>query len=395
MDVAKIRNDFPFLQRKINDKPIIYLDNAATTQKPTPVLETLVSFYQNHCSNIHRGTHTLSLEASEIYEKARRRVARFLNADEDEIVFVRNATEAINLVARSLPISGKILLSLFEHHSNILPWQHSRELIYFESDPDGTVCLSDLALKSKQSVQLLTVSHVSNVLGTVNPLEQILAVAKENRVLTLVDASQSVPNMKIDVKQLDCDFLTFSGHKMLAPFSIGVLFVKRDVYPMLQPFMLGGGSVTEVHVDHYLWENPPQAFEAGTPNVAGAVALAAAIDYLEKIGLENILAHEKRLVKLALADLSRIKNLQVYGTEDVESRIGLISFGTKNLAAHALAKVLNLRENIMIRSGFHCAQPLHEKLGIGPSARASFYIYNTEEEVRKMTWLLKKVVEFM
>lgn len=395
LDISKVREDFPFLQRLIKGKPIVYFDNAATAQKPRQVIETLSNYYENYCSNIHRGIHTLSQESSELYEEARRKVARFINADEREIVFVRNTTEAINLVSNSLKGEGKILTTVMEHHSNLLPWNRAREVVYVDIDNEGRIDIDDLRNKIDQSTLLVAVNHISNVLGLINPIHLIVEEAKKRGALCLIDGAQSVPHLGIDVKELGCDFLAFSGHKMLGPSGIGVLYIKEDLYERMEPYLLGGSTIKEVHINQYVAEDPPLCYEAGTPNIEGAIALGAAIDYLEVIQMQNIYAHDKDLVGLALERMKESDNLEIYGSLDPEDRLSVITFNVKGIGCHAVAKVLNLRENIMIRSGFHCAQPLHDRLGIGPSARISFYFYNTEEEIQTMVELLNKLAQFM
>jgi cysteine desulfurase/selenocysteine lyase len=395
MHINSIRSDFPFLKRLINGKPIIYFDNAATTQKPQQVIDKLVKYYGNHCSNIHRGIHILSEEASELYEEARSKVARFINANESEIIFVRNATEAINLVSQCLRSPGKIISTVMEHHSNLLPWSTKRQVEYIDIHDSGTIKIDDLKRKIDNSTLLLTICHVSNVLGVINPIETVIDVAKKKGVLTLIDASQSIPHLKVDVRKLGCDFLAFSGHKMLAPSGIGVLYARRELMEEMTPFLLGGSMIKEVHLQGYVPEDPPLSYEAGTPNIEGAIALGAALDYIEHIGIDQIYQHERKLIGFALEKMKTIRNLEIYGPTDPGMRISAISFNSKSLGAHALAKVLCQRGNIMIRSGFHCAQPLHDRLQIPPSARASFYLYNTEEEIEVMVDLLKKIVDFL
>jgi len=379
----------------INGKPIIYFDNAATTQKPQQVVDTLVKYYSNHCSNIHRGIHVLSEEASELYEEARSKVARFINANDGEIIFVRNTTEGINLVSQCLKRPGKIISTVMEHHSNLLPWMTRREVEYVDIHDDGTLKIDDLVRKINSSTLLVTICHVSNVLGVINPVEMIIEEAKKKGVLTLIDASQSVPHLRIDVRELECDFLTFSGHKMLAPSGIGVLYVRRELMEEMSPFLLGGSMVKEVHLERYVPEDSPLSYEAGTPNIEGAIALGAAIDYIDHIGINQIYQHERKLIGFAMEEMKAIPNLEIYGPTDPDLRVSAISFNSRSLGAHAIAKVLCQRGNIMIRSGFHCAQPLHDRLKIPPSARASFYLYNTEEEIDTMVDLLKKVVNFL
>ncbi len=395
MNTSSIRDDFPFLERRLNNKPIIYFDNAATTQKPRQVIDALTNYYANYCANIHRGIHTLSQESSELYEEARRRVARFINADEREIVFVRNTTEAINLVSNALEGEGRILTSVMEHHSNFLPWHRKRQVDYIDIDHEGRINIDDLRSKIDHSTLLVALSHISNVLGLVNPIHLVVEEAKKRGALCLVDGAQSVPHLKIDVKELGCDFLVFSGHKMLGPAGIGVLYVKQDMYERMEPYLLGGSTIKEVHIGGYVPEDPPLCYEAGTPNIEGAIALGAAIDYLEDVQMHNIYAHDKLLVELALERMRKIDNLEIYGSLDQKDRLAVISFNLKGMGCHAVAKVLNLRGNIMIRSGFHCAQPLHDRLGIGPSARVSFYLYNTKDEIDVLAELLGKLAQFI
>jgi cysteine desulfurase/selenocysteine lyase len=395
MDVAAVREDFPFLRRQINDKSIIYFDNAATTQKPRKVIETLSNYYENYCSNIHRGIHTLSQESSELYEEARRKVARFINADEREIVFVRNTTEAINLVRACLKGDGKIVTTPIEHHSNLLPWTRSRKVEYVATDKKGRIDIDDMRSKIDSSTLLVAVTHISNVLGLISPVETIVAEAKKKGALCLIDGAQSVPHMEVDVKALGCDFLAFSGHKMLAPAGIGVLYIREVLYERMDAFLLGGSTIKEGHIGEYTSEDPPLCYEAGTPNIEGAIALGAAIDYLQDVRMENIYAHDKALLELCLEKMKKIDNVEIYGSLDQQDRLSVITFNVKNMGCHAVAKVLNLRGNVMIRSGFHCAQPLHDMLGVGPSARVSFYLYNTAEEIERMVELLRKVSQFM
>jgi cysteine desulfurase/selenocysteine lyase len=360
VDLARVRRDFPFLERQINGKPIVYFDNAATTQKPAGMIRALTD-----------------------------------NADEREIVFVRNTTEAINLVSRSLRGEGKILTTLMEHHSNLLPWSRERELVYAGIDGKGRIDMDDLRDKIDGSTLLVAVAHVSNVLGLVNPVEEIVEEARKKGALSLVDGAQSVPHMEIDVKEIGCDFLVFSGHKMMGPSGIGVLYIREDLYDRMNSFLIGGSSIKEVHTDGFVPEDPPLCYEAGTPNIEGAIALGSAIDYMDALGMDNIKAHDRLLVDTALERMRKIDDLEIYGSLDPDHRLSVITFNVKGMGCHAVAKVLNLRENVMIRSGFHCAQPLHDRLGIGPSARASFYVYNTVEEVELMTGLLGTLAKYI
>jgi cysteine desulfurase/selenocysteine lyase len=322
-------------------------------------------------------------------------VARFINADEREIVFVRNTTEAINLVSNSIKGEGKILTTVMEHHSNLLPWNRTKKVEYIDIDQEGRINIDDLKNKIDRSTFLVAVSHISNVLGLINPIHKVIEEAKKNGALCLIDGAQSVPHIEIDVKELDCDFLAFSGHKMLGPAGIGALYIKDDLYERMDPYLVGGSTIKEVHINEYVPEDPPLCYEAGTPNIEGAIALGTAIDYLENVRMQNIQDHDKKLVELAFERMNKIDNIEIYGSPDLNDRLSVITFNVKGMGCHAVAKVLNLRENVMIRSGFHCAQPLHDRLGIGPSARASFYFYNTEEEIGIFTELLGKLAQFM
>jgi cysteine desulfurase/selenocysteine lyase len=375
----------------IDGKPLIYMDSAATSLKPRPVIEAIVRFYTESCANIHRGVHLLSAEASELYEEARRKVARFLNADEEEIVFVRNATEAINLVCHSLHRDGAVVATLADHHSVTLPWLERRELHYVGIGRDGLLNMSNLRKVISCRPALVCFPHVSNALGAVTPVEEAIALAHEAGALVLVDGSQSVPHMPTDVRGLDCDFLVFSGHKMLGPSGIGVLFGRRNLLEEMQPFLRGGAMNKQVHKGSYVPEDLPGKFEAGTPNIEGAIGLGAAVDYLEEIGMENVEAHTRELTAVALYELSNIEKIRVHGPLDSKVRNGSVAFELPGLEAHGLAKILSNRYAIMVRSGYHCAQPLHEELGINQTVRASFYIYNTVDEIRSLTNALAEI----
>jgi len=404
LDTLKIRKDFPILKRKINGKPLVYLDNAATTQKPKSVINATVDYYSCHNANIHRGIHTLAEEATAMYEGARVKLAKFLGArSEKEIIFVRNSTEAINLVAYSwgranLKKGDEIILSQAEHHSNIIPWQivaseKGARIKYLEIDEEGKLPkISDIRNQISEKTKLLAITHISNVLGTINPVKEIaLEVKKINpQCLVLIDGSQSAPRMAINVANLGCDFFVATGHKMLGPTGIGVLWGKEEILETMPPFLGGGDMIREVYFNHFTTGDLPYKFEAGTPNIAGAIGLGAAVDYLEKIGMENIFAHEKELTVYALKKLSRIDGIRIYGPSNVKNKIGIVAFNLKGVPAHDLAQILD-EEGIAIRSGFHCAMPLHrEKLHIPASARASFYLYNTKEEIDKLVEGIKK-----
>jgi cysteine desulfurase/selenocysteine lyase len=391
LDTDRIRADFPILKRMIDGRPLIYMDSAATSLKPRPVIEAIVRFYTESCANIHRGVHLLSAEASELYEEARRKIARFLNADEEEIVFVRNATEAINLVCHSLHRDGAVVATLADHHSVTLPWLERRELHYVGIGRDGLLNMSNLRKVISCRPALVCFPHVSNALGAVTPVQEAIALAHEAGALVLVDGSQSVPHMPTDVRGLDCDFLVFSGHKMLGPSGIGVLFGKRNLLEEMQPFLRGGAMNKQVHKGSYVPEDLPGKFEAGTPNIEGAIGLGAAVDYLEEIGMENVDAHTRELTAVALYELSNIEKIRVHGPLDSKVRNGSVAFELPGLEAHGLAKILSNRYAIMVRSGYHCAQPLHEELGINQTVRASFYIYNTVDEIRSLANALAEI----
>jgi cysteine desulfurase / selenocysteine lyase len=401
LDVEKIREDFPIFKRKVHRKPLIYFDNAATTQKPIQVINAIKEYYENYNANIHRAIHTLSEEATQKYEEAREKVRKFINARSDkEIIFVRNATEAINLVMyawglNNLKENDKIISTVMEHHSNIVPWQFLRDKVglklkFIDVNNQGFLKLDELENILSKNTKLITVTHTSNVLGTINPIKEIGKIAHDNGSLILVDGAQSVPHMPIDVKKLDCDFLVFSGHKMLGPMGIGVLYCKEEILENIQPFLYGGDMIKYVTLEKSVWNDLPLKFEAGTSNVEGAIGLGAAIDYLNKIGMEDIRKHEIELTKYAIDKLSNLPNLDIYGPKKAEERGGVIAFNVKNVHSHDVAQILD-EDGIAIRSGHHCAMPLHQKLGIESSARISFYLYNMKEEIDNFIEALGKI----
>lgn len=385
LDVEKIRKDFPILDLKVNGKPLVYLDNAATSQKPLQVLDAVRNYYLTSNSNVHRGVHYLSEQATLVFEKARKTIASFINANPEEIIFTKNSTEALNLLMYSYGMSkikegDRIVLSEMEHHSNIIPWQQlairkKAELSYIPANNEGFLEKDAFPLMEKASIT--SIVHISNVLGTINPIEEMAPFAKENGVF-IVDASQSVPHMPVDVKKLGCDFLVFTGHKMLGPMGIGILYGRKELLEEMPPFLFGGEMISEVHKYSSKWSSPPQKFEAGTPDVGAAIGLAEATNYLSSLGMENIYSHEKELISYALKTVP--KNIEIYGPKDSSKRAGILSFNAKGIHPHDLSTVLD-SEGIAIRAGNHCAQPLHEKLGLAGSARASFYLYNTKEEI--------------
>ena len=398
-----IRKDFPILKRTVREnKALVYLDNASTTQKPNQVIDAINDFYRNHNANIHRAVYALAEEATELYEQTRDKVANLINIkNRKEIIFVRGTTEAINLVAyawgRDHLKEGDIIVTTeYEHHSNIVPWQlltkeKGAKLEYIGMDDDGELILDDLdKYLATGKVKLVTFSLVSNVLGTISDAEKIISKCKAAGVLTLIDGAQAVPHMKVDVEKLGCDFFAFSGHKMLGPTGIGILWVRTSVLETMNPFQGGGDMIREVHKYETTWNDLPYKFEAGTPSIADVVGFGAAIDYLSKIGMDNIRQHEIELTSYALEKLSSVKGLHIYGTKDISKRGGVISFNFADVHPHDVAQIVD-GEGIAIRSGHHCAQVLMERLNVAATSRASFYIYNTKEEIDKLIISLNKV----
>ena len=400
---AKVRKDFPILKREIHGHPLAYLDNAATTQKPKCVIDALVNFYEKHNSNISRGVYTLAEEATEIYEDGRETVAKFIGAaDSGKIIFSRGTTESINLVAAAwiqpkLKAGDRIIVTEMEHHSNLVPWQlaaqtSGAELLYWpinlESEKSGIGSL-DLqkfeemlknATKIKRGIRLLAVTAVSNVLGTVNPIAEIVKIAHSHGVPVLVDAAQATGRMPIDVARWDCDFLAFSGHKIYGPTGIGVLYVKNERLEEMQPFQGGGGMIRQVNRQTSTWADAPQKFEAGTPPVAEVYGLTAAVEYLSDIGMQEIQQHEIELTTHALKRFAEFNDLELYGPQDINSRSGVLSFNLRNVHPHDVAQVLD-ESGIGVRAGHHCTQVLHKRLGIVASVRMSFGLYNNTSEI--------------
>lgn len=400
IDVSKILDDFPILSRKINGHKLVYLDNAATTQKPLQVINAVRDFYLKHNANIHRSVHTLGEEATELYENAREEVASFINANRDEIIFTRGTTESINLVrfawaTKNLKRGDTILLTLMEHHSNIVPWQlvakeKGAKLKYVGLDREGRLSFDQLE-KSIPNAKLLAITHCSNVLGTVNDVKKACKIARENGVTSVVDGAQSVPHIKVDVKEIGCDFLAFSGHKMLAPNGIGVLYGRKEVLEEMDPFHGGGDMIKEVFLDRATWNDVPYKFEAGTVNTGGAVGLAEAIKYIEKFGIEKIEKHERAVGSYCIEMLSRIDGVSIFGPKSMESRVAVISFNVRDIHPHDVATILD-KYGIAIRSGHHCAQPLMHHYSVPAMSRASFYIYNTHDDVDRLYNGIKKVI---
>lgn len=419
MDIMDIRGDFPILKRTIQDKPLVYFDNAATTQKPQPVLNTIQEFYSNYNANIHRSTHLLGQEATELYEQAHWNVARFIGAAKtQEIIFVRNCTEAINLLAYSMSYCGdgklslgkedEVIFTIMEHHSNLVPWQqvHDRtgaRLGVINITDEGILDLDQFKRALTSRTKLVCCTHVSSVLGTINPVREIGRLAHQAGALFLVDAAQSVPHMPVDVKEIDCDFLAFSGHKMLAPMGIGVLYGKEALLQQMAPFLTGGDMIDDVTLDHATWNVLPWRFEAGTPNVCAGIALGGAIDlrsgqhlegavdYLERIGMTRVREHERELTGYALEGIRALPRVRVYGLMDTEVRSGIITFNVEGIDAHLVACLLN-DYGIAVRSGGHCAYPLAKRLAVESTIRISFYIYNTIQEVDYFLGVLESII---
>ncbi|MDE0907880.1 MAG: cysteine desulfurase [SAR324 cluster bacterium] len=396
-----LRQDFPILARTSNGHPLAYLDNAATTQKPRTVLDTLTRFYETSNANIHRGVYALSEQASELYEQARVRVTQFLNApDPREIIFTRGTTEAINLVAQSwarprLQSGDRLLLTEMEHHSNLVPWQLAvqatgAKLDYVAVTPAGHLDLDQLASQLTQSPKLLAITLVSNVLGTINPLREIIATAHDHGVPVLVDAAQAAGRIPVDVQELDCDFLAFSGHKIYGPTGIGVLYAKSKHLDAMEPWQGGGGMIAKVEREYSTWGEVPAKFEAGTPPIAEAVGLHAALDYVERWGVAEIREHERTLTDLALGRLLEEPGVTVFGPHHPTERTGLVSFALAGVHPHDVAQVLD-ESGIAVRAGHHCAQVLHERLGVGATVRMSFGVYNTVSEIHRAVDALAEV----
>jgi cysteine desulfurase / selenocysteine lyase len=403
-DVEEIRQDFPILKRKIDGKPLVYLDNAATTQKPRQVIQAISEYYENHNANIHRAVHTLAEEATTGFEDVRDKTAAFIHARKrEEIIFTRGTTEATNLVRYGwgrfhVKKDDRILLTEMEHHSNIVPWQllakeNGASLEYVRITDDGRLVLDDYEkYLADGKTKLVCVTMISNVLGTINPIREIVAQAHAAGARVLVDAAQGVPHVPTNVQNLDCDFLAFSSHKMLGPTGVGVLYGRVDALQETEPFHGGGDMIKEVHLRESKWNDLPWKFEAGTSNIADVIGFGAALDYLNQIGLENISEHEAELTRYALEQLSNVPKLEIYGPKDTENRASVISFNLGDIHAHDMASILN-DDGIAVRSGHHCAQPLMERLGVNATTRASFYIYNTRHEVDTLTESLNKAAK--
>ncbi|HAA5030398.1 TPA_asm: cysteine desulfurase [Listeria monocytogenes] len=404
IDIQKIRADFPILAQEINEKPLAYLDNAATSQKPKQVIEALTHYYEFDNANVHRGVHTLAARATDAYEAARGKVAKFIHAREvAEIIFTRGTTSAINLVVDSyaeanIEAGDEIVISYLEHHSNLIPWQQLAKrkgavLKYIELEEDGTISVEQAKKTIGEKTKIVALAHVSNVLGTITPMKEIAAIAHQFGAVILVDGAQAVPHMEVDVVDLDADFYAFSGHKMMAPTGIGALYGKRELLDAMEPTEFGGEMIDFVELYDSTWKELPWKFEAGTPIIGGAIALGAAIDYLAEVGLANIHAHEQALASYAIEEMSKIEGITIYGPKDASKRCGLVIFNLEGAHPHDIATILD-EDGIAIRAGHHCAQPLMKWLDVSSTARASFYIYNTKEEIDALIDGLKLTKEY-
>ena len=398
LDIDQIRNDFPAYRKK--DGNFIYLDSASTSQKPEFVIDAISSYYSSYAANIHRALYEIGEKATDKYEKVREKVKQFINVpDSHVVIFTGGTTESINLIAYSwgsnnLSNGDQILITEMEHHSNIVPWQllcsrSNASLNYIPIKKDGTLELGKLKENILPKTKLISLTHQSNVFGIINPLNNIIDEAKKIGAITVIDGAQAVPHMKVDIKKLGCDFYAFSGHKMLGPTGVGVLIARKNILEEIDPFMGGGEMINSVNMDESTWNEVPWKFEAGTPNIAQVIGLGAAIDYIQKIGIENIHQHEQELLHYGLDLLDQNKDVTLYGKAD--NRGAVIPFNLENIHPHDLAKFLDT-DGICIRAGHHCAQPIMNKLGVSATARASFYLYNTKEDIEKLVESINKTV---
>ena len=405
-DLQKVRADFPILAREVHGKPLVYLDNAATTQKPRQVIDALVDYYETCNANVHRGVHALSQEATDRYEAARAKVARFIGAERpEEIIWTRNASESLNLVAHTwardnIREGDEIVVTPYEHHSNLVPWQKvardagAKLRVLPMREDDQSLDMSRLDEFFTPRLKLLAAVHMSNGIGIVNPVEELARRARAVGATVLIDATQSVPHMPVNVRELDCDFLALSGHKMLGPTGIGALYGKRELLDAMEPFMRGGEMVLEVWYDRATWNDLPMKFEAGTPNIADAIGLGAAIDYLEALGMDNVRAHEIALTEYALDAFKELEeDVDIFGPRDPERRGAIISFHSEIVHPHDLGTFLDM-DGIAVRTGHHCTMPLMRELGVIATARASCYLYNTEGEIDALVDSVKRALRY-
>ena len=404
MNAREIRELFPILNQEVNGSPLVYLDSAATSQKPVQVIEALDKYYREYNSNVHRGVHTLGTKATDGYEGSREKVRKFINAKSiEEIIFTRGTTTALNTVAASygrdnLKEGDEIVISYMEHHSNIIPWQQVAKqtgatLKYLDLQADGTISLDTVRETITENTKIVSIMQVSNVLGVMNPIKEIAEIAHQHGAIMVVDGAQSAPHMKIDVQDLNCDFLAFSGHKMCGPTGIGVLYGKKALLEKMAPVEYGGEMIDFVGLYESTWKELPWKFEGGTPIIAGAIGLGAAIDFLQDIGLDNIEKHEHALAAYAMDKMSAIEGMTIYGPKEAGKRAGLVTFNLEDVHPHDVATVLDA-EGIAVRAGHHCAQPLMKWLKASATARASFYLYNTEEDIDKLVAGLVKTKEY-
>ncbi|MGY3312134.1 cysteine desulfurase/selenocysteine lyase [Peribacillus simplex] len=404
MNPYEIRKLFPILDQEVNGQPLVYLDSAATSQKPAAVIEAIEQYYRGYNSNVHRGVHTLGTKATDAYEGAREKVRKFINASStEEIIFTRGTTTSLNTVARSygganIKAGDEIVISYMEHHSNIIPWQQLAKekgavLKYIPLQEDCTISLDDVRATITGATKIVSIMQVSNVLGVINPVKEIAQIAHEHGAIMVVDGAQSTPHLKVDVRDLDCDFFAFSGHKMVGPTGIGALYGKKELLEKMEPIEFGGEMIDFVGLYESTWKELPWKFEGGTPIIAGAIGLGAAIDFLEEIGLDNIERHEHKLAAYAMEKMSAVEGLTIYGPKDSEKRAGVVTFNINDVHPHDVATVLDA-DGIAVRAGHHCAQPLMKWLDVSSTARASFYLYNTEEDIDKLVSGLVKTKEY-
>jgi len=399
-----VKDDFPVLARDVRGKPLVYLDSAATSQKPKSVIAAILSYYERYNANVHRAVYDLGEEATREYEGARERIAKFLGAkDAREIVFTRGTTESLNAIAYSWGIKGplksgdEIVTTIMEHHSNTIPWYFVQDvkgvkLKWVDINDDGTLRMEQYDELITDRTKIVTVTHVSNVLGTINPIKEIAEAAHDHGAICVVDGAQSAPHLPVNVRDLGCDFYTVSGHKMCGPTGSGVLWGRHELFEQMEPFLGGGEMIREVHKGWAKWNDVPYKFEAGTPNIEGAIGLGAAVDYLSKLGMEGVRRHEVDVTRYALDEMHKVDGVVTYGPDDLRIRGGVVSFNIGDVHAHDVASVLN-EFGVCVRSGHHCAQPLMERLDVPATSRASFYLYNNEEDVDRLVEAVRKVKE--
>lgn len=399
-----VRADFPILDQKVNGERLAYLDNAATAQRPQPVLDELIRFYQNDNANVHRGVHTLANRATSEYEDARRKVQHFINASQpEEVIFTKGTTDGLNLVCSTygeehIHAGDEIVVSIAEHHSNLVPWQQlaikkHATLKFIELTKDGQLDMEDAKKKITDKTKIVSVTHASNVLGIITPLKELAALAHEHGAIFIGDGAQAAPHLKVDVQDLDVDFYAFSGHKMMSPMGIGVLYGKRKLLDEMEPYQYGGEMISDVSRERTIFAEPPYKFEAGTQNVAGAIGLGKAIDYLNKLGMDKVQAHEQKIIDYLLSKLEAIDHVTVYGPQDPAKHSGVVAFNLDGLHPHDLATALDM-DGVAVRAGHHCAEPLMKDLGVTATARASFYLYNNMEDADQLLDSIKDAKEF-